>query len=82
MQAHAYAADISDLKYIEKVSFFGDVKILFQTVIAVFKRSGITDGENATALDYGDALLKEQKISQKEYDQSQLAAKKILESRK
>lgn len=71
-----------DLKYIEKVSFLGDVKILFQTVAAVFKRSGITDGENATALDYGDSLLKEQKISQKEYDESQLAAKKILEIRR
>jgi lipopolysaccharide/colanic/teichoic acid biosynthesis glycosyltransferase len=34
-----------DLKYIEKVSFIGDVKILFETVAAVFKRSGITDGE-------------------------------------
>ena len=51
-----------DLKYIEKVSFWGDVKILFETVAAVFKRSGITDGENATALDYGDALLKAGKV--------------------
>lgn len=56
-----------DLKYIEKVSFFGDVKILIETVFAVFKRSGITDGENATALDYGDALLKAGKVSEQEY---------------
>ena len=52
-----------DLKYIERVTFLGDVKILFQTVAAVFKRSGITDGENATALDDGDALLKAGKIT-------------------
>ena len=67
-----------DLKYIEKVSFIGDVKILFQTVAAVFKRSGITDGENATALDYGDALLKAGQISQSEYDVGQARARVIL----
>lgn len=67
-----------DLKYIEDVSFWGDVKILFQTVTAVFKRSGITDGENATALDYGDALLKAGKVSQPQYDALQADAKKIL----
>lgn len=70
-----------DLKYIKKVSFIGDVKILWETVAAVFKRSGITDGENATALDYGDALLKEKRISQEEYDQKQDEAKKLLENR-
>lgn len=70
-----------DLKYIEKVSFLGDVKILLETIAVVFKRSGITDGENATALDYGDALLKEKRISQEEYDQKQDEAKKLLENR-
>ena len=71
-----------DLKYIEKISFLGDVKILFETVAVVFKRSGITDGENATALDYGDALLKAGKISQEDYNRKQADAKKILERRK
>ena len=70
-----------DLKYIEKVSFLGDVKILFETVAVVFKRSGITDGENATVLDYGDALLKTGKVSMEEYDTFQALAKKILEDR-
>lgn len=67
-----------DLKYIEKVSFIGDVKILFQTVAAVFKRSGITDGENATALDYGDALLKAGKVSKEKYDALQAHAKNLV----
>ena len=67
-----------DLKYIEKVSFVSDVKILFQTVAAVFKRSGITDGENATALDYGDALLKSGKVSREKYDALQVEAKDML----
>lgn len=68
-----------DLKYIERVTFWGDLKILFETVIAVFKRSGITDGENATALDYGDTLLKTGKVSQNKYDILQVQAKKLIE---
>ena len=67
-----------DLKYIEKVSFFGDVKILFETVAVVFKRSGITDGENATALDYGDALLKAGKVSKPQYDALQTHARNLI----
>lgn len=67
-----------DLQYIEKISFVSDVKILFQTVAAVFKRSGITDGENATALDYGDALLKSGKVSKEKYDALQVEARNIL----
>lgn len=67
-----------DLKYIEEVSFRGDLKILFQTVVAVFKRSGITDGENATALDYGDALLKAGKVSKQKYDVLQAYANELI----
>lgn len=67
-----------DLKYIEKVSFLDDVKILFETVAVVFKRSGITDGENATALDYGDALLKAGKVSKQQYDALQAHALHLI----
>ena len=68
-----------DLKYIDKVSFLGDVKILLETVAVVFKRSGITDGENATALDYGDVLLKAGKISKEKYDALQAQARNLIE---
>jgi lipopolysaccharide/colanic/teichoic acid biosynthesis glycosyltransferase len=68
-----------DLKYIEKVSFLGDVKIIFQTVMKAFvKQEGITDGDMATAYDYGDWLLKREKISQEKYDEKQREAKKLL----
>lgn len=67
-----------DLKYIEKVSFISDVKILFETVAVVFKRSGITDEENVTALDYGDALLKAGKISKEKYDAEQVRARNLI----
>ncbi|MBQ6066482.1 MAG: sugar transferase [Clostridia bacterium] len=36
-----------DLQYIEKMSFAQDVRILFNTVIKVFKREGIGQGEEA-----------------------------------
>ena len=71
-----------DLKYIERVTFRGDVKILFETVAVVFKRSGITDGENATALDYGDALLRAGKVSALQYNALQAEAKRLLENRR
>lgn len=69
-----------DLKYIENVTFKQDLTIAIETVAAVFKRKGITDGENATALDYGDVLLKENKISKETYDTLQSKAKRIIGS--
>lgn len=68
-----------DLKYIERVSFWNDLKILWMTIAAVFIRSGITDGENATALDYGDALLRDKEISQEKYNLLQTYASKLIE---
>lgn len=68
-----------DLKYIKKVSFLGDVKIIFQTVMKAFvKREGITDGDMATAYDYGDWLLKKGKVTKEEYEKKQEEAKSLL----
>lgn len=68
-----------DLKYIEKVSFLGDVKIIFQTVMKAFvKQEGITDGDMVTAEDYGDYLLKVRKVTTEEYKENQEKAKRIL----
>ena len=70
-----------DLKYIEKVSFINDVKIILETVKTAFiKAEGITDGENATALDYGDALLKEGKVNRTTYDELQASARSMLDA--
>lgn len=72
-----------DLEYIERVTFWGDFKLVLATVKSAFiKAEGITDGENATALDYGDALLKDGKVSRDDYNRKQVEAKKILEQRK
>lgn len=68
-----------DLRYIEKVNFFDDLKIIFQTVMKAFvKQEGITDGDMATAYDYGDWLLKNGKVSLDEYNAKQAEAKMIL----
>lgn len=65
-----------DLRYIERITFWNDLKLVLETVKAAFiKADGITDGENATALDYGDSLLKEGEINSKEYDELQAYAK-------
>ncbi|MCI8781542.1 MAG: sugar transferase [Lachnospiraceae bacterium] len=68
-----------DLKYIEKVTFLGDLKIILATVACAFvRRDGITMDGMDTALDFGDYLLKEGKISQEEYDRKQEEAKELL----
>ena len=37
-----------DVKYVDNITFIGDVKIILGTVKAVFKRSGITSETSAT----------------------------------
>ena len=72
-----------DLKYIEKITFWGDFKLVLATVKTAFiQPEGITDGENATALDYGDVLLKDGKVSQEEYDALQAQARYLIAENK
>ena len=56
-----------DLRYIEKITFWGDLKILLLTVKKVFGKGESAEELNVT-LDYGDALLKAKKISPAKYD--------------
>lgn len=37
-----------DVKYVKKITFFGDLKILFQTVFTALKREGISSETSAT----------------------------------
>ncbi len=68
-----------DLKYIEKVSFFGDCRIICLTVLKVFGKSESSAELDVTA-DYGDVLLKEGKVSKEEYESKQAEARRLLES--
>lgn len=68
-----------DRKYIQNVSFAGDVKIIVDTVKKAFiKQEGITQDDMATAEDFGDYLLRMGKVSSKEYMMNQNKAKMIL----
>lgn len=69
-----------DLKYIGHITFWQDLTILFNTIAIVFKRSGITDGDNVTSLDYGDALLKAGKVSKREYSLLQENARELIKN--
>lgn len=68
-----------DLKYIQNVSLLEDFSIILKTVKTAFiKQEGITDGDMATAEDLGDYLLNNGKVSQEDYNNKQMEAKKIL----
>ncbi len=71
-----------DLAYIKKITFLNDVKIIFATLMkAVLKQEGITMDGMDTALDYGDYLLREGKISKDEYDRGRKEARRLLDLR-
>ncbi|MCI8661348.1 MAG: sugar transferase [Lachnospiraceae bacterium] len=68
-----------DLKYIKKITFSNDMKIILFTIVkAFFSHEGITMENMDTALDYGDYLLQAGKISKKEYDKKQNQARRLL----
>lgn len=68
-----------DLKYIKHITFLGDMKIIFQTVLKAFvKREGITEDDMATAEDFGDYLLRRDKIDRESYESKQKYAKELI----
>lgn len=67
-----------DRKYIQNVSFAGDVKIIFDTVKKAFiKQEGITQDDMATAEDFGDWLLRMGKVDVDTYRENQAKAREI-----
>lgn len=67
-----------DLCYIEKITFWEDLKILFKTFEKVIKRSDVVREGTESDMDFGDWLLTKNEISKKEYDKKQKEAKRIL----
>ncbi len=67
-----------DLEYIKKITFLGDVKIIFKTVFKVLKRDGITEDGMATAMDLGDYLLSKGEVEEQEYQLKQSQAKELM----
>ena len=69
-----------DNKYADKVTFFGDIKIMFQTFFVLFKRKGInseTTDANNLGLYYGEMLLRNQMVTQEEHDMRIAYAKSL-----
>ena len=71
-----------DLKYIEKITIVGDVRIIFETIGKVFKRADINREGTVSDMDFGDYLLQKNEVSQEEYDKKQAEANELLRREK
>lgn len=68
-----------DLKYIDSgITLFGDIKIIFQTVGKVLKRSDTVREGTVSDMDFGDWLMMEGKVDQETYEKKQEEAKELL----
>ena len=67
-----------DLCYIEKISFFEDLRIIFKTFEKVVKRTDIVREGTVSDMDFGDWLLLKNEVTKEEYDKKQREAKEIL----
>ena len=69
-----------DLQYIDKgITFTCDMKIIFQTVGKVLKRSDTVREGTVSDMDYGDWLMMEGKVDRALYDEKQMEARDMLE---
>lgn len=68
-----------DLQYIDSgITFIGDMRIIFQTVGNVLKRSDTVREGTVSDMDFGDWLMMEGKVDQETYDAKQAEAKEML----
>ena len=67
-----------DLKYISKITLFGDLKIIIKTALKVLKRSDTVREGTDSDIDFGDWLIKEGKVTKEEYDEKQNEAKELM----
>lgn len=72
----------TDLEYIERITFLGDLKIVIDTVKQVFLHKHGQEDETIDEVeltdDFGDYLLKHGRITKEEYDKKQEEAKELL----
>lgn len=67
-----------DLKYIENITFLGDMSLILQTIGKVFKRADINREGTASDMDFGDYLLNKGEVGREEYEKKQVEAKELL----
>ena len=68
----------TDLRYIRRITFLGDVKIVLLTVKKVFCREDISADGMDTAEDLGDYLLRTAQVSEEVYQELQAESKALL----
>ena len=67
-----------DIEYIKNITFVGDLKIVLKTIAKVFKKEDISTNGMETAEDFGDYLLRTNKITEETYSKKQINAMEIL----
>lgn len=67
-----------DLKYIENITFLGDVRLILQTIGKVYKRADINREGTVSDMDFGEYLLNKGEVSREEYEKRQAEAKELM----
>ncbi len=71
-----------DLQYIDgKITFFKDLKIIFQTIGKVLRKSDTVREGTVSDIDLGDWLLMNKVIDKTEYDEKMREAKELIEGK-
>ncbi len=72
-----------NLEYQQKVTFWGDIKIIFMTIGVLFKSDSATSGAGQTQRDYyyDKYLLRTNRITQEQYDLGNARAKQLIEQK-
>ena len=68
-----------DLQYIQHITFVEDMRIIYRTIFKVGAQEDIATEGMETSEDYGDWLLRRNRITSDDYAESQMRAKRILE---
>ncbi len=66
-----------DLEYIKDINFLEDMRIIYRTVFKVANQDDISTEGMETAEDYGDWLLRTEKITKNQYKMKQVQIKTI-----
>ena len=67
-----------DLRYIEKVTLWGDLAIILRTVLQVLRRADTVREGTASDMDLGDWLLEHGAVTEEEYAEKQAEALDLL----
>ena len=67
-----------DLKYIENINLFEDLRIIWRTIFKVSNQEDIATEGMETSEDYGDWLLRQRLVTKSDYQQKQQVANDLL----